>query len=53
MARRTEFEAGSTTETVFASILGTHSAPSIQALASGFAPTTTVAFVAMVAGSIG
>ena len=37
----TEFVAGSTTEIVFASMFGTQSAPSTQALASGFAPTAT------------
>ena len=41
IVRLTVFVAGSTTEIVFASMFGTHRAPSTQALARGFAPTAT------------
>jgi len=49
---RTAFVAGSTTETVPESMFGTHNVQSINALASGFAPTATLARIVIVAGSI-
>ena len=48
----TVFVAGSTTETLLSSMFGTQSLPATQAVASGFAPTVTVARTAIDAGSI-
>ena len=43
--------AGSTTETVLSSMFGTQRRPPIQVVASGFAPTVTIASTAIEAGS--
>src|SRR3954470_4832627 len=51
IVRETALLAGSTTESVFESMFGTHRSPPTNALASGFAPTRTVAVTLRVRGS--